>query len=115
MNITSISISYLFLILGIISLVLFIYFKIIVSNTNEDSDNKDKILGNMKDPEGWRSRNNKIAYLSLFWCIVSLAIFIYLKFFIMPTLISTVYFLIYAIIVILSIFLIGRRQKERDN
>ncbi len=51
----------------------------------------EKIVGNMKDPKTWLNRNNRMAYVSLFWFIVSLAIFIYLKFFTMPTIISILY------------------------
>ncbi|MCS4469497.1 hypothetical protein JQ038_01630 [Clostridium botulinum] len=50
----------------------------------------------MKEPKTWLNRNNRMAYVSLFWAIVSLAVFIYLKFFIMPTIISILYVIGYA-------------------
>ncbi len=78
MNVTSISLAYLFLGIGLISLSFFIYFKILTSNSSKKSE---KIVGDMKDSKSWLNRNNKMAYVSLFWSIVSLCLFYLFKIF----------------------------------
>lgn len=112
MFITSISLSYVFLIIGVISLIFFLYFKFITSSTSEESHRRDKILGNMKDPESWRETNNRMGYVSLFWFIVSIAAFIYLKFFLQASLISIIIPFTYIALIIISSFLFGRRKVK---
>lgn len=114
MNVTSISLSYLFLGICLISLSFFIYFKILTSNSSKKDEKSEKIVGNMKDPETWMNRNNRMAYVSLFWSIVSLAIFIYLKFFTMPTIISILYVIGYIFLIVISVVIAGMKKQEKS-
>ncbi len=68
----------------------------------------------MKEPRTWLNRNNRMAYVSLFWAIVSLAIFIYLKFFIMPTIISILYVIGYAFLIVISVAIAGMKKQEKS-
>ncbi len=68
----------------------------------------------MKDPETWMNRNNRMAYVSLFWSIVSLAIFIYLKFFTMPTIISILYVIGYIFLIVISVVIAGMKKQEKS-
>ncbi|MCR1933263.1 hypothetical protein ACQX0N_07370 [Clostridium tepidum] len=111
MNVTSISLAYLFLGIGLISLSFFIYFKILTSNSSKKSE---KIVGDMKDSKSWLNRNNKMAYVSLFWSIVSLCLFIYLKFFTMPTIISLLYVIGYIFLIVISVAVAGIKKQEKD-
>ncbi|WP_061316658.1 hypothetical protein [Clostridium botulinum] len=111
MNVTSISLSYFFLGISLISLSFFIYFKILTSNSSKENE---KIVGDMKEPRTWLNRNNRMAYVSLFWAIVSLAIFIYLKFFIMPTIISILYVIGYAFLIVISVAIAGMKKQEKS-
>lgn len=95
MNITTISLSYFFLAICIIALAFSLYFKTLVIKTEPNNKSRQKILGNMKDPVTWREKNNIMAYVSIFWSVISLVIFIYLKFFSKAGLISIVYVFIY--------------------
>jgi len=106
MSITSISLSYIFLSIGIISIAFFLYFKILIIKSSKNSDSRSKIIGNMKDPITWAKRNNIISYISLFWSIISLAIFIYLKFFYSATLVPIIYLFIYITLIAASLILI---------
>ncbi|WP_055667371.1 hypothetical protein [Desnuesiella massiliensis] len=112
MQITSISMSYFFLVVGVLSLIFFIYFKFIVIKTSSHSDNRSKIVGNMKDPDSWRNSNNKMSYVSLFWAIVSIGAFIYLKFFISATLISIFIPFIYLAAIIISSFIFSSKKHK---
>ncbi|MCS4476297.1 hypothetical protein JQ032_13685 [Clostridium botulinum] len=67
----------------------------------------------MKEPKTWLNRNNRMAYVSLFWAIVSLAVFIYLKFFIMPTIISILYVIGYAFLIVISVAIAGMKKQEK--
>ncbi len=69
----------------------------------------------MKEPKTWLNRNNRMAYVSLFWAIVSLAVFIYLKFFIMPTIISILYVIGYAFLIVISVAIAGMKKQEKSN
>lgn len=111
MNFTSVSLSYAFLIIGIGALLFFLYFKVLVVKTGEKKPSREKIVGNMKDPEDWRNRNNRMAYVSLFWAIISLGIFVYLKFFYTVGLVSFIYPLVLLVAVVISIPLVGIRKK----
>lgn len=114
MNVTSISLSYFFLGLCLILLSFFAYFKVLTSNASLPNGNRDKIIGNMKDPKTWLKRNNRMAYTCLFWAIISLGLFIYLKFFVMPTLINIFYLAVYALIIVISILVAGMKKSEKS-
>lgn len=111
MNITSISVSYMFLAIGIVCILFFVYFKLLYTSTNDNNKHRDKIIGKMKDPHKWRELNNKMSYVCLFWAVISLSIFIYLKYFITSTLISIYYiFLILALIVASILFVLIKKK-----
>jgi len=112
-NLTSISLSYYFLGIFFIAAVFFIYFKSLTVKVHSDKY-KDNITGSMKDPESWENRNKKMSYISLLWSILSLIIFIYLKFFMIPKLVSVFYVLIYIVIAIVSLLLSGVERKIKD-
>lgn len=109
---TSHSLSYLFLAVAVISFSFFIYFKVVVSNTSENSSKKEKIIGNMKHSDEWRRRNNKMSYVFLFWSIVSLLIFIYLKFYYGLGLVSGIYVIAYLVLIVISASAAGMRRKS---
>lgn len=116
MYITSISFSYLFLIISLISLIFFAYFTFIVTKTRETSSDRQKIVGNMKDPTAWRARNKNSSILSIIITAVSLGLFIYLKFFLASILISIVYlFIIIAAIVVSLGILLGFSKKKAKS
>lgn len=95
MYFTSSSLSYIFLSMSLIGFAFFLYFKSLVIKTTPNNSNRDKIIGTMKDPDTWRYKNSMMANLSIFWAIVSLGVFVYLKFFYKLGLISMIYFFIY--------------------
>lgn len=111
MNITSISLSYIFLAISIIEFVFFLYYIFLVTNTGANSKRRDKIIGSMKDPDHWRARNNKMAYLSLFWSILSVIAFIYLKFFFKSGLVSIIYVFVYLALIAVSVSLFLNQNK----
>ena len=55
MNITSISLSYMFFAVSIVEFIFFLYYKFLVINTGAKSKRRDKIIGTMKDPDHWRA------------------------------------------------------------
>lgn len=113
MYITSISFSYFFLILSLLSLIFFVYFTFIVTKTRENSSDRQKIVGNMKDPTAWRARNKNSSILCIIITAVSLGLFIYLKFFKVSFLISIIYlFIVIAAIVISLGVLLGFSKKK---
>lgn len=112
MNMTSSSLSYLFLVIAAFCLLFLFYFKILVMNTAEQSKRKDKIIGNMKDPDAWRNRNNKMSYVFLFWTIVSFLVFVYLKYFFGLGLISAIYVIAYLAVMVISISFFGMKRKS---
>lgn len=111
MNITSISLSYIFLAISIIEFGFFLYYIFLVTNTGDNSKRRDKIIGTMKDPDHWRTRNNKMAYNSLFWSVISVIIFIYLKFFFKSGLVSIIYVFAYLAIMAVSVSLFLKQNK----
>lgn len=114
MNVTSISLSYLLLGICLISLSFFAYFKILTTNSSREEEKSKDIIGHMKNPKAWLNRNNKMAYISLFWAIVSLVLFIYLKFFTMPGIIPIVYVIGYIILIVISVAIAGMGEKEKS-
>ena len=105
------SLSYLFIGISIASFIFFIYYKYLVINTGADSKKRDKIIGSMKDPEHWRARNNIMAFISLFWAIVSLIVFIYLKFFYDSGLVSIIYVFVYLALIAVSVAFFLKKNK----
>ncbi|WMJ80877.1 hypothetical protein RBU49_01105 [Clostridium sp. MB40-C1] len=115
MKITSFSLSYLFLGVFVISLMFFIYFKVLMVKTESEGNEKEKIIGTMKDPDTWKKRNNLMSYISAFWCVLSLILFIYIKFFYKTRLINIIYFFIYLAVIVLSIIFIVLKKKEPES
>ncbi|MCY6484641.1 hypothetical protein OW763_09845 [Clostridium aestuarii] len=113
MNITSISLSYLFLGVFIVSFAFFIYYKVLITKTTSNSPSREKIIGTMKKSETWRQKNNIMSYVSVFWAIISLALFIYLKFFFKIRLINMLYVFAYIAAIVISIIFLGIRKKEK--
>lgn len=114
MNMNSNSLSYLFLIISAICLIFLFYFKILVINTSDDNKKKGKIIGSMKNPDAWRSRNNTMFYVFLFWTIISFLGFIYLKYFLGQGLISAIYVIAYFVIMVITIAIFGAKRKSID-
>jgi hypothetical protein len=112
MNMTSISLSYFFLILSAFCLIFFIYFKILVMNTAENRKHKANIIGPMKNPDAWRKTNNKMSHIFLFWTIISFLSFVYIKYFFGVGLISSIYIIVFLGIMIVSIGLFGLKRKS---
>ncbi len=111
MNLTSMSLSYMFIGVSIVAFIFFLYYKYLVINTGTESKKRGKIIGSMKDPDHWRARNNKMAFISLFWAIISIIAFIYLKFFNQSGLISIIYVFIYAALIVISIAVFLKQNK----
>ncbi|GAA0179216.1 hypothetical protein SH2C18_21240 [Clostridium sediminicola] len=112
MNVTSNSLAYFFLGFFLITLAFSLYFKVLFIRTNPGNKHRDNIIGNMKDPISWRSRNNRMSYISIFWSAISLAIFIYLKFFKTSGLINIIYVFSYMAIAAISIIALGKIKKR---
>lgn len=102
-TITSISFSYLFLGIALIALSFCLYFRLIYKKTSPDSPSAQTIFGEMKHREDWRDKNRLMSFISLFWALISIILFIYLKFFLAPSLISILYLLIYAVLIVMSV------------
>lgn len=113
MEITSFSLSYLFLGIFFISLIFFIYFKVLVVKTEPDSKSNKKIIGTMKNPDIWRDKNNKMSYVSALWTVLSLILFIYFKFFYKAGLVNIIYFFVYIAVIILSVVLFGVKNNNK--
>lgn len=112
MFVTSISFSYFFLGIALISLCFCIYYKTLVVKTSPDNKSRDKIIGTMKDPISWRKKNNIMGNLYIFWCLASLALFIYFKFFFTAGLVSIYYVFIYIAVMVVSMFSINVVSKK---
>lgn len=112
MYLTSISLSYFLLAISVASIGAYLYFRLLVIKTDDSNDNRDKIIGNMKDPISWRKRNKQMSFVCLFWFIVSTIAFIILKFFYPLALISFMLLIIYAVLIVLSIVFFSRGEKK---
>lgn len=110
MNLTSLSLSYYFLGVFIIAAAFFIYFKLLTVKVHSDKY-RNSITGPMKDPESWENRNRKMSYICLLWSILSLIIFVYLKFIMPAKLVSVFYLVIYVVIAVFSLLLSGVERK----
>lgn len=95
MYITTMSLAYVCFGISIISLGFFLYFKLLVIKTGENKPNRKKIIGDMKNPVDWRIKNNRLSLISLFWSLLSVIAFIYLKFFYKAGLISIIYLMVF--------------------
>lgn len=115
MKITTISFSYFFLAVAIISFIFSVYFLVITKKTSEDSNSRDEIVGSMKDPDNWRSRNKKMGYINLCFFIISIGAFIYFKFFSVPSLINLIYLFVFLGIIVISLFVILIANKKVPN
>lgn len=113
MYMTSSSLSYFFLAITVLSIIFSFYFKVIVLNTSEGNSHRGKIIGKMKDPDAWRDKNNIMSYIFLFWSIISLGIFIYLKYYYGTGLVSLIYVIAYLILMVVSIAIAGAKRKSR--
>ena len=111
LNLTSISSSYIFFAISILEFIFFLYYKFLVINTGDKSKRRNKIIGSMKDPDHWRHRNNIMAFISLFWAVISIVAFIYLKFFYKAGLISIIYVFVYLALIVLSVSLFIKSNK----
>lgn len=107
------SISYLILAISLLSFIFFCYFKILHYNTSENNSNRDRIIGNMKNEKEWRIRNNRMSFVFLFWTIVSLAAFIYLKYYFSLRVISSAYIIVYFILIVTSTAVAGTKRKAK--
>lgn len=112
MYLSSISLSYFFLAVGIVAIAAYLYFKLLTVKSSLDNPNREKIIGSMKEPEIWRERNKKMSYVCMFWFIVSILAFAYLKFLYSIALIPVIYLIIYAVLIVLSIVLIPRTKEK---
>lgn len=101
----------MFFIVSIIEFIFFLYYKFLVINTGTKSKRRNNIVGTMKDPENWRNRNNIIAFISLFWALISIITFIYLKFFYVTGLLSIIYVFIYIVAIVLSVSIFIKKNK----
>lgn len=115
MNITTISLSYFFLAIFILSAIFAIYFKLVVIKSTPGNKQRDKIIGEMKDPDTWRNKNNILAYISIFWSTVSLLIFAYLKFYYAAGLVSTIYLFLYLAAIVISIFFATSKHSTKSK
>lgn len=113
MYFTSYSLAYVFLAMSLIAAVFFLYFKSLVIKTSENNKAKDAVIGNMKNPEQWRQNNSTLGNLSLFWSILSLIVFIYLKFFYRAGLVNIIYPLIYFSLEVITIIFFGAARSKR--
>jgi hypothetical protein len=112
MLVSSISLSYAFFGIGVIALIFFLYFKVLVVKSSPENPSRKSIVGKMKDPDTWRDRNNKMSYLSLFWTILSIGIFIYLKYFYPSGLVSIIIPFIYVGLIAVSASYFSSRKKN---
>lgn len=112
MYLTSISLSYLFLGVAIATIAAYLYFKLLVIKSNPQNENREKIIGNMKDAITWRERNKRMSLVCLFWSIVSIIAFVVLKFLYPATLISLTFLVIYVVVILLSIVFFSRGKRK---
>lgn len=112
MDVTSISLSYVFMGVGVILLIAFLYFRVIVAKSADGKPSHDRIVGSMKHPDTWRNKNNSASYVSLFWAVLSIGIFIYLKYYLGSTVIPIWYLFVYAAAIIISYAIFGGKREK---
>lgn len=114
MNFSTVSLSYIFLGIFVIAILFYLYFKFVLIKSSPKSPNRDKIIGTMKKPEVWHERNKRLSYVSLFWAIISLGIFVFLKFLYKSPLIPSFMIFIYlGIIVLSSVLFLPRKTRSK--
>lgn len=105
MTVSTISMSYIFLGIFIFSASLSCYYKMLYIKTTPGNDSRHKIVGRMKDPITWRKQNNLLHYIFLIWSIISISIYIVIKFIFAPRVISIIYLIVYLLILLLSLLI----------
>lgn len=114
MYMTSSSLAYVFLGITILAFAFSLYFKTLVIRTKPNSYSRDKIIGNMKNPDAWRISNSRMGNFSLFWAILSLIVFIYLRFYYGIGLVNSVYVFGYlAVAIISAIFILSSLRSRK--
>lgn len=114
MNFSTISLSYIFLGIFVIAILFYLYFKFVLIKSSPKSADKDKIIGTMKKPELWQERNKRMSYIALFWSIVSLGIFVFLKYLYKSPLIPSFMIFIYlGVIVLSSVLFLPRKTRSK--
>ncbi|MBV7273153.1 hypothetical protein JMF89_09945 [Clostridiaceae bacterium UIB06] len=114
MYLTSISFSYFLLGVSIACIAAYLYFRLLFTKTSPESNSRDKIIGQMKDPETWRLKNKQVSNVCMFWFIVSILIYASIKFLFSIQLIPIVYLLIYVVLMLLS-FIFSLRVKGKAS
>lgn len=112
MYITTISLSFVLIGIGIAALIAFVYFKLLVISSSDKSKRRTKIIGNMKNPDSWRHKNNNMSYVSLFWAVISIGLFAYIKFYYKAPLVPVWYLFIYVAVLFISYSFFGIRKEE---
>lgn len=115
MYLTSISFSYFILGVSIACIAAYLYFKLLFTKTSPESISRDKIIGQMKDPETWRTKNGRMSNVCMFWFIVSIIIYGVIKFLFTISLIPIIYLLIYAVLMVLSFIFAARVKKKAST
>lgn len=115
MYIDSIFLSYLFFIIGIVSIIFSIYFKVQFVKTSPSKNTRRKLLSNAKDPIVWREMRKLLSKLSLFWGVSSIVFFLYLNLINYNTLTSIAYLLVYCILILLSLLLFISLIKKKAS
>lgn len=115
MYVDSITLSYLFFIIGIVSLMLSLYFKLQFIKTSPSKNTRRQMLSKAKDPIVWRETRRLLSRLSLFWGVSSLVFFLYLNLIVYDSLTSITYFLVYCIIICVSLFLFVSLIKKKAS
>lgn len=115
MYLTSISFSYFILGVSIVCIASYLYFKLLFTKTSFESHSRAKIIGQMKDPEGWRTKNGRMAKVCMFWFVISIIIYASIKFLFTISLISITYLLIYVVLILLSIIFASIVKKKAST
>lgn len=111
MNITSMSFSYLFLGIALISLSFYLYFRLMYVSSSPDNSISQSIFGEIKHREDWHEKNRLMSHVFLFWTITSIILFIYMKFFIVSALMSILYLFLYVIFIVSSVAYAAIKRK----
>lgn len=115
MYLTSISFSYFILGVSIICIASYLYFKLLFNKTSIESNSRAKIIGQMKDPEGWRRRNGRMANVCMLWFIISIILYAVIKFLFTISLIPITYLLIYVVTIALSFIFASIVKKKAST
>lgn len=115
MYVDSITLSYLFFIIGIVFLLFSLYFKLQFIKTSPSKNTRRKLLSKAKDPIVWREMRNLLSKLSLFWGVSSMIFFLYLNFIVYNTLTSITYLLVYCILILVSLILFISLIKKKAS